>query len=79
VARTVSKAGALLELVDYLDIDISKTLAIGDSYNDLGIFKVAGAKVAMGHAPDSLKGLADWIAPVVDDDGVAAAIERFIL
>ena len=79
VARTVSKAGALLELVDYLDIDISKTLAIGDSYNDLGIFKVAGAKVAMGHAPDSLKDLADWVAPVVDDDGVAVAIERFIL
>ena len=63
VARTVSKAGALLELVDHLDIDISNTLAIGDSYNDLGIFKVAGGKVAMGHAPDSLKGLADWIAP----------------
>jgi hydroxymethylpyrimidine pyrophosphatase-like HAD family hydrolase len=79
VARSVSKAGALLEMIDYLDIDISRTLAIGDSFNDLGIFKVAGAKIAMGHSPDSLKELADWIAPSVDDEGVAVAIEKFIL
>ena len=79
VARSVSKAGALLEMIDYLDIDISRTLAIGDSFNDLGIFKVAGAKIAMGHSPDSLKELADWVAPSVDDEGVAVAIERFIL
>jgi Cof subfamily protein (haloacid dehalogenase superfamily) len=79
VARTVSKAGALLELVDYTGIDISQTLMIGDSYNDIGIFKVAGTRVAMGHAPDELKLLADWVAPNVDDDGVAVAIEKFVL
>jgi len=79
VARTVSKAGALQELVDYLDIDLKRTLVIGDSYNDLGMFGVAGTKVAMGHAPDSLKQLADWVAPSVADDGVALAIEKFIL
>ncbi len=79
VARTVSKAGALQELVEYLDISLEQTLTIGDSYNDLGIFKVAGARVAMGHAPDSLKALATWVAPSVDEDGVAVAIEKFIL
>lgn len=79
ISRTVSKAGALRELVDYLGVDLSETLMIGDSYNDIGIFKVAGTRVAMGHAPDSLKELANWIAPTVDDDGVAAAIEKFIL
>jgi hydroxymethylpyrimidine pyrophosphatase-like HAD family hydrolase len=79
VSRSASKASALQDLVDYLGIRIEQTLAIGDSYNDLDIFKVAGAKVAMGHAPDSLKEIADWTAPSVDDDGVAVAIEKFIL
>ncbi len=79
VARTVSKGGALLQMVDYLGIDLEQTLTIGDSYNDIGIFKVGGTKVAMGHAPDQLKELATWIAPPVEEDGVAVAIEKFIL
>jgi hydroxymethylpyrimidine pyrophosphatase-like HAD family hydrolase len=33
----------------------------------------------MGHAPESLKALADWIAPSVDEDGVATTIEKYIL
>jgi len=79
VARSVSKGGALKDVADYLGIKLKQTLAIGDSYNDLGVFKVAGTNVAMGHAPDSLKALADWIAPTVDEDGVAIAIEKYIL
>lgn len=79
VTRTVSKGGALREVADYLGVSVEQVLVIGDSYNDMGIFKVAGMSVAMGHAPDSLKELADWIAPTVDENGVAVAIERFIL
>jgi Cof subfamily protein (haloacid dehalogenase superfamily) len=79
LSRYVSKGNALKEVVDYMGIDLSETIVVGDSYNDIGIFKVAGTKVAMGHAPDSLKILADWIAPSVDEDGVAATIEKFIL
>jgi Cof subfamily protein (haloacid dehalogenase superfamily) len=79
VARTVSKGDALRALADYQGIALAETLVIGDSYNDIGIFTVAGTRVAMGHAPDSLKALADWIAPTVNDDGVAVAIEKFLL
>lgn len=77
VSRYVSKGGALRELVDYKGVTLEETVVVGDSYNDMGIFDVAGTAVAMGHAPDDLKKLADWIAPDVDHDGVAAAIERY--
>jgi hydroxymethylpyrimidine pyrophosphatase-like HAD family hydrolase len=33
----------------------------------------------MGNAPEDLKQLADWVAPPVEKDGVAVAIEKFIL
>ena len=79
VSRNVSKANALRDMVDYMGIGIDQILAIGDSFNDLSTFEVAGTCVAMGNAPDSLKQLADWIAPPVEEDGVAAAIEKFLL
>jgi len=79
VARTVSKAKALRDVVDYIGLSFDQVLAVGDSYNDLSIFEVAGTNVAMGNAPVSLSKLADWIAPPVEEDGVAAVIERFIL
>jgi len=79
VARSVSKGESLRNVADYFGIDLSQVAAIGDSFNDLPIFEVAGFSVAMGNAPDSLKGLANWVAPPVESDGVAVAIEKFIL
>jgi Cof subfamily protein (haloacid dehalogenase superfamily) len=79
VSRNVSKAKALRDMIDYLGIEFDQVLAVGDSFNDLSIFEVAGTSAAMGNAPDSLKQLADWIAPPVEEDGVAAVIEKFIL
>lgn len=38
-----------------------------------------GLKVAMGNAVSELKTIADYIAPTIDEDGVADVIEKFIL
>ena len=66
-------------MIDYLGISYDQVLAVGDSFNDLSIFYFAFTSVAMGNSPESLKELADWIAPPVDEDGVAAVIKKFIL
>jgi len=79
VARNVSKAVALVEMLDYLELSPEEAIAIGDSYNDLSTFEMVGTCVAMGNAPASLQALADWVAPTAEDDGVAAMIEKFIL
>ena len=79
VARSVSKGDTLQNVVDYLDINLDQVVAIGDSFNDLPVFEIVGFSIAMGNAPDSLKDLADWVAPSVENDGVAVAIEKFIL
>lgn len=79
ISRYVSKGSALREIMDYLGLTASQVIAIGDSFNDAAVFEVAGTKIAMGHAPESLKKLADWSAPTVEEDGVAVAIKRFIL
>jgi hydroxymethylpyrimidine pyrophosphatase-like HAD family hydrolase len=75
----VTKATALSWLGLILGIDPASMIAAGDSYNDLPMLRACGLRIVMGHAPDELKALADYVAPPVDEDGLAVAIEEFIL
>ena len=54
-------------------------MAIGDNFNDISMLKYASFSVAMGNGPSQVQELADWVAPTVEEDGVAVAIEKFIL
>ena len=42
-------------LSDIYDIPLSRTVAIGDNFNDLDMFAVAGASVAMGNSPADVR------------------------
>ncbi|MBD0265132.1 MAG: HAD hydrolase family protein, partial [Tolypothrix sp. Co-bin9] len=39
----------------------------------------AGIGVAMGNAPEEVQAIATWVAPSVEKDGAATAIEKFLL
>ena len=54
-------------------------IGIGDGYNDFPLLMACGLKIAMGNAVEDLKAIADFIVPSVEQDGVAHAINRFIL
>lgn len=64
---------------ELLGLQAANVMAIGDNFNDLEMISYAGVGVAMGNAPDGVKAVANWVAPDVEDDGVAAAIEQFVL
>lgn len=53
-------------------------IAAGDDLNDLSMLKQADVKVVMANAPDSLKALADVIAPTAHDNGIIAGLEAAI-
>ena len=78
-ALGVNKATATQELARVSGADRSQVIAAGDSYNDLPLFEAAGLRIAMADAPDELKELADYIAPRVEEDGLAVAIDEFVL
>lgn len=76
----VNKASAIdYVATELLGITAGNVLAIGDNYNDVEMISYAGIGVAMGNAPLAVQALADWVAPDIEADGVAAAIEKFIL
>lgn len=62
-----------------LKVKKEETIGIGDSGNDFPLLMASGLKVAMGNAIQDLKEVADYVAPSVEDDGVADVIEKFVL
>jgi Cof subfamily protein (haloacid dehalogenase superfamily) len=75
----VSKARAMAWLAAHLGVDRAKTVAIGDADNDVEMLEWAALGIAMGNATPPVKAAADWIAPPVEEDGLAVALRRFLL
>jgi len=78
-ASGVDKGTGVLGLCKLLEIDPDRVLAIGDSENDIPMLSVVGYAVAMGNAAASVKAVADWIAPDIDVDGAAVALQKLVL
>ena len=74
-----SKKTALLWLMDSLGIDSEQLMCCGDAPNDIAMVELAGIGVAVANAWGGLKDHADYITASNDDDGVALAVEKFVL
>jgi len=74
-----TKENALRHLCDHLRIPASRVLALGDSRNDVPMLRWAGVGVAMENALPEVKAAVTHVTARHDADGVALAIERFVL
>jgi len=77
--KGVSKGKAVAMLAAFYGLKREEIMAIGDSENDLSMIEYAGQGIAMGNAADSVKQKADYITDSNDNEGVANAINKFIL
>lgn len=71
MAPGIDKGTGLSHLCDYLALDPSQVMAVGDSGNDLGMLEYAGVRAVMANGTEDLKALADIIADTNEHDGVA--------
>lgn len=78
-ALNTGKAEAVAHLCSQLGIALHQVMAIGDSLNDIGLLKQSGFAVAMENGIDQVKQVADYITLSNAEDGVAHAIERFLV
>ena len=79
VAPTVDKSEALDFLCSRWGLGMSEVLAIGDNWNDRLMLQAAGKGCIMGNAEPALQALGLEVVPGNDADGVAVAVERFLL
>lgn len=75
---SVDKGAALALVAGRLGVPLDAVMAIGDSWNDAPLLRVAGVAVAMGSAPAELREVADAVVGDVAHDGVAEALDRFV-
>lgn len=61
----ISKGEALRRLCAIMGIPLSQTVAFGDALNDLELLDLAGLGIAMNHAPEALREVADETFPDV--------------
>ncbi|WP_017471136.1 HAD family hydrolase [Amphibacillus jilinensis] len=66
-----NKATGIQSFLDALHLTSDQILAIGDSFNDLQMFELAGQTVAMQNAPDEIKAITDEVTTYsCDQEGV---------
>ncbi|GAB1540680.1 Cof-type HAD-IIB family hydrolase [Scytonema sp. NUACC21] len=63
---------------ELLGLQRANVMTIGDNFNDVEMLEYAGVGIAMGNAPFAVQARAKWVAPDVEQDGVAVAIEKFL-
>lgn len=79
LAPGVSKGKALEVLASHLGVSLTEVIAVGDGTNDISLLTTAGLAIAMGNAPDEVKAIADHVTLDVDHNGLAVAINKFLL
>ena len=68
------KGTSITMLCNYLNIDISKTIAIGDYHNDISMFKVSGIGVAVSNACNEALAKSDFITVSNEEHAIAKVI-----
>lgn len=75
----INKEQALEVLENYLKIDKSEVLAIGDNLNDLEMIKDSGVGIAVANAYDEVKEVANYTTTTTaQNGGFAEAVYKFI-
>lgn len=72
------KGAALLWLAEYLGLQASEVMAIGDGNNDLTMVEMAGIGVAVANASEKVKKKASFITGTNSEHGVAKALTEIV-
>ncbi len=78
-SSATNKGVGLRKLCEALGIDRECVMAIGDAGNDVEMLNWAGCSVAMENATDEARAAAKYITASNNEDGVARAIEKYVL
>ena len=74
----VSKGKGLEMLCSHLGYDLSDSIAVGDSNNDLTVLQTAGLSVAMGNATEEILSVCDMVVADNDHDGIAEVVDYLL-
>ncbi len=79
VKKGIKKSEAIKFVMQQYDIKQEEVMTIGDGENDVEMLHFAGLGIAMENATDDVKSFANDVTTSNNQDGVANAIEKYIL
>ncbi|WP_126661921.1 HAD-IIB family hydrolase [Haloterrigena salifodinae] len=71
-----NKGDGLETIAEHAGIDLERTVAVGDSINDVSTFEAVGRSFAVANADDLARDAADEVLEDVHADGTLAVLER---
>jgi len=74
----INKGYGLERLCDICMVPVEASILIGDSYNDVSMFRKAGISYAMGNAPDEVKKEADIVSPFTGLDSLRWILDHIL-
>ncbi len=72
--KNTNKGSILPKLTEHLGIEMRKTVAVGDYYNDVDMLKASGVGIAVANACKEAKDAADYITVSNEEDAIARVI-----
>lgn len=76
IPKAINKGEGLKKICKAKSIDISETIAFGDSENDMSMLEVAGLGIAMANAEKAVKDVADKVTLSNNEDGIYHALKN---
>jgi Cof subfamily protein (haloacid dehalogenase superfamily) len=77
--KSASKENAVQWALSDIGVKPKNAMVFGDDFNDLGLLNLCGFPIAMGNAINELKSCAKYVTESNDNNGVAVALEKFVL
>lgn len=74
--KETNKGVSLERLTEHLGIDPKRTVAVGDYFNDIGMFKAAGLGIAVANACPQAKAAADYVTVSNEEHAIAKIISE---
>jgi phosphoglycolate phosphatase (TIGR01487 family) len=74
IDAATGKGRGLCEVAAILDLKPEQFMAIGDNFNDLDMFEVAGWSAAVGNAPQAVKDQVDYVSEATYGEGFCEGV-----
>ena len=71
-----SKGDGVYKILNYLNINKSYSMGIGDDYGDISMFESVGTSIAMGNGKDEVKEKATYVCDHIQNSGIKKIFEE---
>lgn len=79
VSNRASKSKGIQKVISARNITTDQIITIGDNFNDVDMFSLAGTSIAMGNAPEAVKKQATLVTDTNNADGIKKALEKLLI